>query len=106
MELKHKYSLSDDELLYKKAKEKARAIRGFYINLMLYCIVIPCLIFINLKYSPEFYWFYFSMLGWGFGLLFHAGEAFDWNPFFGKRWEEKKIKELLDKENRNQHKIK
>jgi hypothetical protein len=100
MELMEDYNLSEDERLYKKAKEKARAIRGFYINVSMYCIVIPILIFINLKYSPQFYWFFFSMFGWGLGLLFHASEAFDWNPVLGKRWEEKKIKELLDKENR------
>jgi hypothetical protein len=62
--------------------------------------VIPVLIFINLAYSPEFYWFFFSMFGWGFGLLVHASEAFDWHPVLSKKWEERKIKELLDKENR------
>lgn len=65
MELMKDFNLSEDERLYKKAKEKAGNIRSFYINLTCYCIVIPCLIFINLKYSPEFYWFFFSMLGWG-----------------------------------------
>jgi hypothetical protein len=104
MELMKDYELSDDERLYKKAKEKARNIRGFYINLTCYCVVIPILIFVNLTYSPEFYWFFFSMFGWGTGLLFHASEAFNWNPLFSKKWEERKIKELLDKENRkSQH---
>src|SRR6478672_4561842 len=99
MELMENYNLPDDEKLYKKAKEKARKIRGFYVSLAMYCIVIPILIFVNLKYSPDFYWFIFSMIGWGIGLLFHGMEVFDWNPLFGKNWEERKIKELLDKEN-------
>lgn len=83
---------------YDRAKKKAQNIRSFYMNLALYCIVIPILIIINLTYMPEFHWFYFSMLGWGTGLFFHAMEAFEWNPFFGKNWEERKIRELMDKQ--------
>ena len=101
MELMEDFNLSDEERIYKKAKAQARNIRSFYVNLTSYCIVIPILIFINLKYTPDFYWFFFSMAGWGIGLLFHASEAFNWNPLFGKQWEERKIKELLDKENHN-----
>lgn len=93
----------NEERLYQKAKKRAQAIRSFYINLTLYCIVIPILIFINLTFTPEIYWFIFSMLGWGIGLLFHAMEAFSWNPFLGKDWEERKIKEILEKENHKQH---
>ena len=94
----------EEERLYKKAKKKAQTIRGFYINLVLYVTVIPFLIFNNLTYSPEFHWFYFSMLGWGIGLFFHGMEAFGWNVFFRADWEERKIKGILEKENRkNQH---
>jgi len=100
MELMDDFKFSSDERLYQKAKEKARKIRGFYINLACYCIVIPCLIFINLKYSPGYYWFFFSMAGWGIGLVFHGFETFDW-PFFSRRWEQQKIKEILEKEKFN-----
>lgn len=40
------------------------------------------------------------MLGWGMGLTFHGLETFG----YGKTWEEKKIQEILDKENREQTK--
>jgi 2TM domain-containing protein len=64
------------------------------------------LIFFNLYFMPEFIWFYFSMIGWGIGLFFHAMGAFRFNPFFGKNWEEKKIREMMEKEkskNNNQY---
>lgn len=92
----------NEERLYKKAKQKAAAIRSFYFNLTAYCVVIPILIFINLRFTPDFYWFVFSMLGWGTGLCFHGMGAFDWNPFLGKDWEARKIQELMEKENRKQ----
>ncbi len=92
----------NENLRYQRAKKKAREIRSFYFNLLCYCIVIPVLIFINLYFTPEFYWFYFSMLGWGIGLLFHGMGAFGWNPFLGKDWEERKLKQFMEEE-RNKH---
>jgi len=88
---------------YKAARKKARAIRGFYINLSLYCIVIPTLAAINLIYSPDYIWFVFSMAGWGIGLFFHWMEAYDRNPFYGRRWEESKIRALMQKTNELQN---
>lgn len=83
---------------YEKAKERVEAIKGFYGNLMSYCIVIPILIFINYK-TTDFPWAIFPALGWGFGVTAHGLEAYGTNPFFGKRWEERKMRELMDDEN-------
>lgn len=92
-----KYQLSEQQR-YEKAKKQAQEIRSFYYNLMCYCIVIPMLIFINLTYVPQFHWFWFSMLGWGTGLLLHGLKAFGKTPFVGKEWEERKIREIIEKE--------
>lgn len=83
---------------YEKAKERVEAIKGFYGNLMSYCIVIPILIVINYK-TTDFPWAIFPALGWGFGVTAHGLEAYGTNPFFGKRWEERKMRELMDDEN-------
>jgi len=86
-----------DKMAYDKAKRKAREIKGFYINLICYLIVVPMLVFINLSFSPEFQWFWFSAIGWGVGVLTHAMGAFGFYPFLGKNWEERKLKELMEK---------
>lgn len=83
---------------YQAARKRVRAIKSFYANLISYVLVISFLTFINLKYTPEHLWFYWPMLGWGFGLFFHAMGVFKIIPFFGEDWEEKKIKELMEKE--------
>ena len=81
---------------YLRAKERVEKLKGFYGNLASYCVVIPILIFINLSTNSNgFQWFWFPMLGWGMGLTFHAFETFG----FGKNWEEKKIQEILNKQN-------
>lgn len=83
---------------YKKAKERVEAIKGFYGNLTAYCIVIPVLAYINYR-TTSFTWVIFPALGWGFGLLTHGLKAYGYNPLFGKNWEEKKIRELMEKDN-------
>lgn len=86
-----------EEKRYLKAKERVEALKGFYGNLMAYLIVIPFLWWLNSR-TTSFIWAIFPTLGWGFGLTMHALEAFGYNPIWGKRWEEKKIHELMDKE--------
>ncbi|UWX53756.1 histidine kinase [Maribacter litopenaei] len=82
---------------YQKAKEKVENIKGFYGNLIAYCIVIPFMAFLNYK-TTSFPWIIFPVVGWGFGLLTHGLEAFGYHPIWGKRWEEKKLRELMDKD--------
>ncbi|WP_281322433.1 2TM domain-containing protein [Flavobacterium aestivum] len=79
---------------YYRAKKRVEQLRGFYGNLISYCCVIPVLIFINLTYTPKFHWFWFSAAGWGFGLIMHAFKVFG----YGTNWEERKIQEILRKE--------
>ncbi|PID69214.1 MAG: histidine kinase [Flavobacteriales bacterium] len=86
-----------DEKRYKRAKEKLENIKGFYYNLFSYILVIPFLAFINYQTS-DFPWIVFPLFGWGFGIIMHGLEAFGFNPIMGKDWEERKIREFMDKE--------
>ena len=82
---------------YIKAQTRVKKIKGFYTHLTIYCLVIPTLIFINLKYEPSFHWFWFSRCGWGTGLFFHWLSVFGLNLLgLGNNWEEKKIKEFMN----------
>jgi hypothetical protein len=81
---------------YIRAVERVEEIKGFYSSIIAYCIVIPFLIYINLKFVPQFHWFWFPLMGWGIGLIFQGFKAFAYNPFLGKNWEERKIRELMN----------
>lgn len=83
---------------YLRAVEQVEEIKGFYSSLIAYCIVIPILIYINLKFVPQFHWFWFPIMGWGIGLTFQAFKAFAYNPFLGRDWEEKKIQEYMNED--------
>ncbi len=79
---------------YFRAKQRVKELKEFYGNLISYCVVIPLLIFINYRTYWEFKWFWFPMLGWGLGLTLHAFSVFGYSA----RWEEKKIREYMEKE--------
>ncbi|GAB0154842.1 histidine kinase [Chryseobacterium sp. Alg-005] len=81
---------------YEKAQKRVKEIKSFYSNLISYCIIIPFLAIINLTTSPKNIWFYFPMLGWGIGLVAHGMSVFA----IGKNWEDKKIREILEKQNK------
>lgn len=86
-----------EEQAYIKAKKRVKDIKGFYSHFTVYCIVIPVIIFINLKFEPHFHWFWFSALGWGLGLFSHWLRVFGFNLLgLGKNWEEKKIREIME----------
>jgi sensor histidine kinase YesM len=82
---------------YEKAARRVNELKGFYGNLFSFCIVIPVLVVINLISSPQYHWFWWPMLGWGIGVLSHAAKTFG----LGKDWEERKIKELMKKNENN-----
>lgn len=86
---------NDEAKAYYRAKKRVEELKGFYGNVISYCCVIPFLVFINLKFSPGFQWFWFSALGWGFGVAMHAFKVFG----YSSGWEERKIREILEKEN-------
>lgn len=86
---------------YNKAKKKVEELKGFYGHLASFIMVNLVLIGINLATSPNHLWFYWATMGWGIGLFFHALKTFDYMPFFDKEWEQKKINEYLEKEQKN-----
>ncbi len=87
------------ELKYLRAKERVQKLRKFYGNLTAYVLVISLLGFINYWTNGWSYmWFLWAAFGWGIGLSFHAISVFNLNPFFGKGWEERKIKEFMKEE--------
>ena len=89
----------NDENRYFRAKERVDELRKFYGNLISYIIVITGLAILNYWQNGWSHaWFLWAAFGWGIGLAFHASKAFRWNPFFNKDWEDRKIKELMDKD--------
>ena len=82
---------------YEEARKRVKVLRGFYVNLFFYVIVNIFLIILNLLTSPDRLLFYWVLIGWGIGIVFQALSVFGKNAMFGSNWEEKKIKEYMNK---------
>src|SRR5690554_5938838 len=93
--------LNEKESKYLKAKRRVAEIRNFYTSLISYAIFISALAVVNYYVNGFSHpWFLWAAFGWGIGLFFQARKAFNWFSFFGKEWEEKKMEEFMEKEER------
>ena len=89
-----------DEKKYQEAQKRVREIKSFYSHLVVFIVVNTFLVIkkMNNLDPDETIWDAFKLpFFWGIGLAFHALRAFDSFPFFGRDWEERKIKEMMDK---------
>jgi two-component system LytT family sensor kinase len=84
-----------DSNKYIRAKKQVDDLKGFYGSAIAYCVVIPFLIYINLKTSSGHHWFWYPLFGWGLGIVIQAFTVFG----YGANWEERKIRQLMNKDN-------
>lgn len=94
---------------YVRAKKRVKEIKGFYIHLIVFIIInilISSVIIFGLVSSGDSLEQVFSNFGiystwffWGIGLFFHWLGVFGFRSLgFGKNWEDRKIRELMDKD--------
>ena len=61
--------------LRQQARARVAAKLSFFLHLAVYVAVNVLLVAINLLTTPEHLWFYWPMLGWGLGVIFHGAVA-------------------------------
>ncbi|GIZ14416.1 2TM domain-containing protein [Capnocytophaga catalasegens] len=87
-----------NENAYKKAQKRVKKLKKFYNHLFSYLIINSFLVGLNLYQNPHNPWSLWVIFGWGIGLTSHALRVFAPDIFFGKNWEERKIRELMEQE--------
>ncbi|MFI1772325.1 2TM domain-containing protein [Thalassobellus citreus] len=91
---------------YIKAKEKVKSIQIFYIHLVGYIIIVMLLLF-NIyiaagPYRNFFVWFdIWVIVAWTVFIILHGRNVFKGKRIFNKSWEERKIKEHIEKQQKN-----
>ncbi|WP_035655547.1 2TM domain-containing protein [Flavobacterium filum] len=94
---------AQEEIKYQEALKRVKKIKGFYSHLLVYIVVNIMIIVVNIQnLSPgESYFQYknfFTAFFWGIGLVAHGFSVFLPQWFLGSNWEERKIKELMEKD--------
>lgn len=72
-----------------------RKVKGFYVHLTQYLIVIPILTAINLVSYSSYLWFVWPALGWGLGVAAHGASVFGAVPFLDGAWERRQVEKYL-----------
>ncbi|MEO0527328.1 MAG: 2TM domain-containing protein [Bacteroidota bacterium] len=92
---------SNNETKYVKAKERVENLKKFYGSIFSSVFAIAIVAGIN-YYINEWRnpWFLWVVFGVSISLIFKAIKLFNLNPFMGRDWEERKIKEFM-KEDEN-----
>ena len=89
---------TDLDTARKRAEKRVEDIKGFYIHLGVYLTVNAMLFLIDLVASQDSVWFYWPLLGWGIGVAIHAFVLVTEDGLLGRRWEERKIAEYMERE--------
>ena len=89
---------NNDQIKYLQAKKRVKQIKGFYIHAAIYvCVNLLVIALKSLKYENIEIKDFFGIGLWGIGLLVHGLSVFLPNFILGNDWEERKIRELMDK---------
>lgn len=62
----------DKEVVYRRARVRAKAKMGFLIHAAVYTGMMALLMGINLVVTPKIFWVIWPMVGWGIGLALHG----------------------------------
>ena len=85
----------DEEAAYRAARERAEAIQGLYIHLLVYAVINACLFAINwfTTDGEGGWWFLWSVAGWGIGVLIHVLVVIA--PVFSSDWVDRKAERIM-----------
>jgi hypothetical protein len=103
MEKYNQYEMDQHTIAYEMASKRVKKIKSFYTHFLVYILVNLFIVVVNfrdLKIGESYFqWHNFTTaFFWGIGVVAHAFSVFAPNFILGDQWEEKKIKEFMDKE--------
>jgi 2TM domain len=88
-------SALDEQLKYRRARERMAEIKGFYIHALVFVLVVSGLAAVNFALGKP-YWVLWVLLGWGAGVALHAALVFGRETSFLSNWEARKMKQLMN----------
>ena len=88
-----------NEKAYKEARKRVKKKKDFYEHFTTYVVMSVFFLLLNLVTASGQWWFYWPILGWGFGVVFHYLDVFG-IPGLGtlsRDWEERAMEEEIKK---------
>lgn len=96
----------EEQIKYENALKRVKKIKGFYTHLIVYVVINIMLVIVNIQNldkGESYFQFknFTTAFFWGIGIVAHGLSVFGPEIFLGKNWEERKIKELMEKDKNN-----
>ena len=88
-------SAAYDREKFARAKRHVEAIKGFYIHLVIFALVLTLLAVINYATGSP-WWVQWAFFGWGIGVVGHAIGVYGRSPRLFEDWERRKLKKLME----------
>lgn len=86
-----------DNIKYQQAKKRVKQIKGFYIHALVFVLVNAFFMIMRFQKYGNIDYDNWGIGLWTVGLAVHGLSVFLPNFILGKDWEERKIRELMDK---------
>ena len=93
------YAAVHREEALRAARKRVKEMKSFYKSLASYAVIIPLLWVLNLATDHTHIWAHWPMIGWGIGVTAQGLSVFAGRSFFGAEWEQKKVDEIMAREN-------
>ncbi|MGG5506382.1 MULTISPECIES: 2TM domain-containing protein [unclassified Myroides] len=90
---------NEQEILI-QAKKNVERIKKFYAHLTMYIMVNTFLIVLNMMTDSRFMWSLIVVFSWGIGLVADWMKTYNYHFFLGKDWEDRKIREYMEQQNK------
>jgi hypothetical protein len=87
----------EETTAYERAKKRVEDLEGFYIHVLTFLVFVGGLALIDYLTGGG-WWFYWIAGFWGIALAMHAMAIFVFDGRFGKAWEERKIREYMERD--------
>lgn len=87
----------NEQSKHDRGRKRIADLKAFYVHAFVFVAVTASLAALNIALGSPF-WILWVLLGWGIGLGFHAVLIFGKGVGVVSRWEERKLKALMDQD--------
>jgi len=90
-------AVAREEREEREARRYVTEVKAFFGHVAMFALIMPMLVILNLWTSPDYYWFFWPLLGWLIGIAGHAAFTFDLGSLISNDWENRTYQKKLER---------
>ncbi|WDI30782.1 helix-turn-helix domain-containing protein [Hyphococcus flavus] len=77
------------------AIEYVKNLKGLYVHMILFAVIMPCLAGLNYFLSPDALWVHYVAIPWGLAIALQALITYGFFNFLGPKWEQRQFRKRM-----------